>query len=420
MLALLGGEPAITFKFNPYVTIGNEEELACLRVLRSGSLSAFYGSDCKEFYGGREVLALESEWADYFQVEHAISVNSNTSGLICALGAIGLEPGDEVIVSPWTMCASATSILVWNALPVFADIEPETFNLDPISIENKITKKTKAIVVPDIFGHSANLLEIMAIAKKYNLFVIEDAAQAPGALYMGRAVGTVGDIGVYSLNYHKHIHSGEGGVCVTNHPDLAEKIRLIRNHAEAVVSERKLKNITNMVGFNFRLTELQAAIAREQLRKLSRLLKKKQDEAQYLISGLNGLPGLRLPVIKKDCTHAFYLFPMILGGSYVKKREFLVKALRAEGLPFISEGYANIHLLEIFQRKIAYGSNGFPWNVYDIDHHIDYQRGTCPVAEDLHANSFFSMEHCLFDYDQRALDGIVSVFKKVWQYFDEG
>src|SRR5262249_27529008 len=159
-----------------------------------------------------------------FGVRHAVAVNSATSGLIAAVGAAGIEPGDEVIVSPWTMAASATAILVWNAIPVFADIEPDTFNLDPALVEANVTPRTRAIRVPDIFGHAAQLDPLMAIADRHRLKVIEDAAQTPSALYHGRRVGTISHIGVYSLNFHKHIHTGEGGVCVTNDAALAERL----------------------------------------------------------------------------------------------------------------------------------------------------------------------------------------------------
>ena len=207
---------------------------AVKKIVESGILSQYLGEWDADFYGGPQVREFEERWSDYFKIKNSIAVNSCTSGLIIALGAIDLQPGDEVIVSPWTMSASATAILVWNAIPVFADIEDETFNLDPVSIEKNITPYTKAIVVTNIFGHPASLYEIMAIAKKYKLKVIEDNAQAPGALYHDKYTGCVSDIGVFSLNYHKHIHTGEGGMCVTNNDELAERMLLIRNHAEAV------------------------------------------------------------------------------------------------------------------------------------------------------------------------------------------
>ena len=266
-LAINGGQATRRKPFPEYRVIGKEEEKAVIKVLKSGVLSKFLGSWDKLFYGGKEVRALEKEWARYFKVKHAISVNSCTSGLYSAVGACQIGPGDEVIVSPYTMAATATSILIFNAVPVFADIEEDYFCLDPRSVEKKITKRTKAIMAVDIFGQPYDVRRINQIAKKHKLLVIEDCAQAPGAKYKDKFAGTLGDIGVFSLNYHKHIHTGEGGMVVTNNDKLAEKVRLIRNHAEAVVRGKGVKDLANMVGYNFRMTEIEAAIARCQLKK---------------------------------------------------------------------------------------------------------------------------------------------------------
>lgn len=419
-LALHDGTPVIDYAFQRYNTIGKEEAVAVQKVIESGILSQFVGCWCEDFYGGSKIQELEKNWAEYFKVKHAVTVNSNTSGLIVALGAIGIEPGDEVIVSPWTMSASATAILVWNAIPVFADIEPETFNLDPISIEKNITPHTKAIMVPDIFGHSADLDAIMAIAKKHGLKVIEDCAQAPGALYNGKFVGTNADIGVFSLNYHKHIHTGEGGVCVTNNKELAERMQLIRNHAEAVVADREVSNYANLIGFNFRMTEIEAAIGIEQLKKLSQLVAKKQHCADRLTAGLKKLKGLKTPFIKQDCTHVYYTYPLVIDSNVLgADRETIIKALEAEGVPALSAGYANIHLLPIYQRKIAYGNQGFPWSSDIYKGRVTYQKGICPVAESLHDNNFFNVEVCVYDYTDKDIDLILEAFAKVWDNIDQ-
>src|SRR5574344_1647548 len=250
ILAINGGKKVRTELFPAYRVIGKEEEDAVVKVLRSGILSKYLGCWADDFYGGPQVQALEKEWAEYFGVKHAISMNSATSALYCAAGAIGLNPEDEVIVSPYTMAASATAPLIYNAVPIFADIEEEYFCLDVESIEAKITPKAKAIIVVDIFGQPYDAERINALAKKHNLYVIEDTAQAPGAKYKGKYAGTLGDIGVFSLNYHKHIHCGEGGIIVTDNDELAERLRLIRNHAEAVVDAKGTTDLVNMVGFN--------------------------------------------------------------------------------------------------------------------------------------------------------------------------
>ena len=234
-LAVHGGLKTINKNFRKYNSIGLEEKNAAIKVIESGVLSKFLGVWSPDFFGGPMVQDFERECQKFFNVKHAVVVNSWTSGLIAAVGAIGIEPGDEVIVSPWTMSASATAILHWNAIPVFADIDKRTFCLDPKSIESNITEFTKAIMVVDIFGYSADMNSIMMLAEKYNLKVISDSAQAPGAIYYGKYAGTLADIGGYSLNFHKHINTGEGGILVTNNDNYADKLRLIRNHAEVVV-----------------------------------------------------------------------------------------------------------------------------------------------------------------------------------------
>ncbi|MDA9199961.1 DegT/DnrJ/EryC1/StrS family aminotransferase [Candidatus Pelagibacter sp.] len=305
-LALFDGPKSIISPFKRYNSIGKEEAEAARLVVESGNLSQFLGGWEPDFFGGPKVQTFEKKCAEYFGVKHAITVNSWTSGLIAAIGAIGIEPGDEVIVPTWTMCASATAILHWNAIPVFADIDPDSYCIDPASIEANITVHTKAIMAVDIFGQSADMNKIMSIAQKHNLKVISDTAQAPGALYKNKMAGTQAHIGGYSLNYHKHIHTGEGGILVTDNDELAEKLQLIRNHAESVIDAKGTNNLTNMIGYNFRLGEIECAIGIEQLKKLKTLINSRQNVANKLTKGLAGLSGLHTPIVKKDFTHVYY------------------------------------------------------------------------------------------------------------------
>jgi len=418
-LALFGGPKTINRPFAPYRSIGQEEVNAARAVVETGVLSRFLGSWDPDFYGGEQVQAFERAWERYFSVRHAVTVNSATSGLIAAVGAAGLEPGDEVIVSPWTMSASATAILIWNAIPVFADIEDETYNLNPIAVEKKITPYTRAIMVSDIFGHAADLDAIMALAGKYRLKVIEDAAQSPGALYKGRYAGTVAHIGVFSLNYHKHIHTGEGGVCVTNDTALAERLQLIRNHAEAVVGDKGVGDLSNMIGFNFRITEIEAAIGVEQLKKLNVLTSRRTEVADRLSAGLTGLKGLRPPVVKKDCTNVYYVYPLLYSPEETSlPRDQVFKALVAEGVP-ITDRYANIHLLPIYQKKMAYGTKGFPWSADFYKGNVSYEKGICPVAETLQDRRFLGIGMCINTYTDQDVDLIIEAFRKVWHHLDQ-
>lgn len=414
-LALFGGPKAITTPFQRYNSIGQEEVKAARLVVESGSLSQFLGCWEPDFFGGPKVQAFEKQCAEYFGVKHAITVNSWTSGLIAAIGAVGIEPGDEVIVPPWTMCASATAILHWNAIPVFADIDPETYCLDPVSVEANITPYTKAIMAVDIFGQSADMDALMDIADKHGLKIISDTAQAPGALYKGKAAGTLAHIGGYSLNYHKHIHTGEGGVLVTNDDVLAEKLQLIRNHAEGVVGGKGVTDLTNMLGYNFRLGEIECAIGIEQLKKLKGFVTSRQHAADKLTQGLAGLHGLKTPLVQADCTHVYYVYPMQLDiGLLGVSRARLIEALEAEGLVGLAAGYANIHLLPMYQQKMAYGSNGFPWSSDICRRDVSYAKGICPVAETLHDSTYLGFEMCLHQLSDPEVDAMVRAFRKVW------
>lgn len=418
-LALFGGPKIIQTTFKRYNSIGAEEVEAARQVVESGVLSQFLGVWHEDFYGGPKVREFECACASYFGVKHAVTVNSATSGLIAAVGAIGIEPGDEVIVSPWTMCASATAILHWNAIPVFADIEPDTFNLDPKSVEANITPYTKAIMAVDIFGHSADMDALMAIAARHGLKVISDAAQAPGAFYKGKYAGTMAHVGSYSLNYHKHIHTGEGGILVTDDDAICERLQLIRNHAEAVVSGKGVTNLANMIGYNFRLGEIECAIGIEQLRKLKKYVASRQHSAERLTAGLNGLAGLRPPVIKPNCSHAYYVYPMLLDvDSLGVSHDRICDALTAEGVEGLSPRYVNLHLLPMYQQKMAYGSQGFPWTSEICHRDVSYRHGICPVAEELQEKSYLGFAMCLNDLSDEDMDLIVAAFRKVWKQLE--
>ncbi|WP_224703631.1 DegT/DnrJ/EryC1/StrS family aminotransferase [Devosia aquimaris] len=418
-LALFGGTPAIAAPLEPFHSIGEDEVNAASAVIRSGVLSAYIGAPGEGFMGGPHVKAFEAKAAKYFGVRNVVAVNSWTSGLIAAVGAIGIEPGDEIITTPWTMAATATAILHFNGIPVFADIDPVTFNIDPASVEKLISPRTRAIMAVDIFGQSADMRALRAIADKHGIKLLSDTAQAPGALQDNKYAGTLADIGGYSLNYHKHIHSGEGGIIVTEDDRLADRMRLIRNHAEAVIRSSDPAELNNMLGYNFRMGEIEAAIASVQLDKLAARVASRQKAAEAFTRGIADLPGLTPPVTAPGNTNVYYVYGMKLDVDALGvSRERLVEALRAEGVPWLMAGYQNVHLYPLFQHKIAYGSKGFPWNQPFVSRDIDYSRGICPVAEDLHARTFLGLNLCMGEYGDADIANLVAAFHKVWGNLD--
>lgn len=414
-LALFGGGKAVTAKFKNHNPLGLQEQISAYKVLRSGVLSKFLGTWSQDFYGGPKVQEFEKLASEIFCTKNAISVNSWTSGLIAAIGAVGVEPGDEVIVTPWSMSASIAAVLHWGGIPVFADIDPYEFNIDPKRVREKISGRTKAILVADIFGKSANVQELMKLAKEHDLKVISDTAQAPGSTSKGKFSGTLAHIGGISLNYHKHIHTGEGGILFTDDDDLAFKMKLIRNHAESVVSGAQVDDISNLIGFNFRLGELEAAIGISQLRKLSKIIREKQVLANELTRELTGLRGLILPKINCDLENVYYVYPLLIDKSFIcVPRAIIVKALRAEGVPGLSEGYQNLHLLPVFQQKRAFGKQGFPWN-QAIDTSYDYSKGICPIAESYHDELFIGFGITGLELKKKHIAQIGAAFRKVWE-----
>lgn len=423
-LAINGGNKVRTRLFPAYKYIGDEEIEAVVSTMKSGILSKFIGGFHPDFNGGDQVKALEAAWSMKYKVDHALAVNSATSGLIAALGALEISPGDEVIVGPYSMSISATAPLFYGAIPVFADLDPLTFNMSAGSIEKCITNRTKAIIVVDLFGQIYDHEAINAIAKKHGIPIIEDASQAPGAHSQGIMAGSFGDIGVFSLNYHKHIHSGEGGIVVTNNPDLATRIRLIRNHAEAVVEGMGYSNLINMVGYNFRMTELEAAIARVQLGKMEELIDQRIANVHYLESILQEIPYLKMPYVSPGTKHVYYKHAMRfdekLAGVH---RNHFFEAVKAELMPIelreseginISMGYVKpIYLLPLFQKQVALGREGFPFKSPYTNSELKYGRGTCPVCEDLHFETLVSHEYMRPPMTKVDLDDFAQAILKV-------
>lgn len=420
-LAIKGGALTRSESFVPRRTMGYSEKKAVMEVMESGELSGFFGSPGPQWLGGKKVKQFERKWADNYGYKHAISVNSWTTGLMTAVGAMGIGPGDEVIVSPYTMSASATAILFYGGIPVFADIDPETFNITAATIEERISPRTRAIMVVHIFGQTAEMEAIMELACKHNLKVIEDGAQSPGVKYKGKPICSFGDIGGFSLNYHKHIHTGEGGMLVTNDDQVALRCQLIRNHGENLVEVQQMQDLSNMLGANYRLTELQAAIGVVQLDRLDGYVTHRQRLAAHFAMLLDTIPGLTPAKVAEGAEHAYYLYPVRYDAAVTGiSRKAFVDAVNAE-LPPVNvweqtgfiEGYIKpLYLAPLYQKKIAMGQVGFPWNV-NAGVEYNYAKGICPVAERMYDEELIYTPLMREPLKESDIDDFVAAIKKV-------
>lgn len=438
-LALCGGMLARTKPFNSSVVIDKIERELVSQVLERREFSRFMGSPSADidemlvmpsldaekyegqyftFLGGQMVRKFEADFAEKFGVPYAMAVNSATSGLAAALGAAGLGPGDEVITTCMSFNATATSILFFNSIPVFVDVDPETFCLDPQEVEKAITSKTRAILVVHLLGNSADMDEILAIAKKHNLVVIEDCAQAPGTKYKGQYVGTLGDLGVFSFQETKNMMTGEGGMVITKNPRLAKKVRLIRNHGESIPDAAwEKEELVNIVGMNFRMTEMEAALGIGQLQKLDESNRVRTENAHFLRNELKNLPGLSLPHYCEDTVpHVFAMF------YDAKKtgidRQKILSALRAEGIPVGSGYLRTMYENPIFLKKIAYGKDQCPWSCHLYNSKREYNAGDCPVAEGLLREKFIWFYHINRPNGIEDMKTVVEAFQKVFNQLD--
>ncbi|MBU4222562.1 MAG: DegT/DnrJ/EryC1/StrS family aminotransferase [Euryarchaeota archaeon] len=293
--------------------IGEEEINAVTEVMRSGTIAE-----------GQKVKDFEAAFADHTGTSHAVAVNSGTAALHAALLSHNIGAGDEVITTPFTFVATSNSVLFTGARPVFADIDEKTFNIDPESIIEKITPRTKAIIPVHLYGQAADMKKIMEIAEDHDLIVIEDACQAHGATYEGRKVGSFGT-GTFSFYPTKNMTTGEGGMITTDDKNIAQRARMIRSHGS------KQRYFHEMLGYNLRMTDIAAAIGLVQLRKLDDFNRARISNARYLSEKLNKITGLKLPVIDRRCGHVFHQYTLRISSSSVSRDE-VVSFLNNKGI----------------------------------------------------------------------------------------
>lgn len=416
-LAINGGNPVRRRPWIDNYTCGDEEKKAAARAIDSGYLSKFEGSFTPDppfsFWGGPFIQELEERWSNYYGSRYAVSMNSATSGLYAALGALEIGYGDEVIVSPSTMTACAIGPLLYGAIPIFADVERKTGAIDCDSIEKLITPRTRCIIVVHQYGIPANMDRMLGICKKHNIKIIEDCAQAHAAKYKNRFVGTIGDIGVFSLNVNKTIQTGEGAVCITNDEDIRYRLALIRNHAEAVVGPGKYTNLINLIGFNLRLTEVQAAIGIEQLKKLDHLTKQRLEMVHYLNEKLKNFDFLEVVEDAEGCVNTYYQYPVLyLEDVTGIPIEDFRKAICEEGCYFF-RGHIPLYYQPVYQTKTVY-KHGYPFTAPENrDIKTNYFSGACPVAERLRDHELLRNEHIRPPNSLSDMDEIVKIFGKV-------
>ena len=385
-LALTGGEktvPAELIKYWPWVT--EEDREAMIRVIDSGRYW-----QCMTPPNGPEIHGLEAEWAEYVGAKYCIAESSGTSAIHSAVAGAGIEAGDEVIVPAYSYIASASPILYQNGIPIFVDVDPDTYNVDPGEIEEKINEKTKAIVAVDLHGLPADYAPIREVAGRYGLKIIEDGSQAQGATYEGVRVGNLGDVAGVSLNGGKNLSGGEGGLFTTSDEGAYDRANKLRQCGEIARPGEPWQRTYVALGWNYRYNEVMAAFVRSELRRLDEMNDARRENCVFLRDALSDIPVLKLQKIPSNCTHVFFFFAARLDpqgvGAKVDVRAFrdtVVDALTAEGIPMMEgEGVSGPMPLpghSVFYAKNAYGK-GCPWSCPHSRDGITYDPEDYPVS----------------------------------------
>lgn len=320
--------------------IEDEEIGSVRRVLESGMLAQ-----------GEEVKKFEEEFSNYLGIDYVLGVSNGTSALDLSFKVLGVSNGDEVITTPFSFIASANSILFQGAKPVFADINKKTFNLDPEKVKEKITNKTKAIEVVHLFGQPVNIKPFQEIAEDHDLYLVEDCAQAHGATYKNKKVGTFGDIATFSLYATKNMTTGEGGLITTNNNKLANKIKKLRNHGQ------NKKYLHEELGRNERMTNIEAAIGRKQLKKLENLNQKRRKNAKNLNKKIKKIKELKTPHTNPKTKHVYHQYVIRVKDEFPLSRNELSEELNDRGIG------TGIHYPRPIHHQPLYQKRGYPSDI---------------------------------------------------------
>ncbi len=404
----------------PWPPITQAEIDAVVAVLRRGNL----WGPMEE-----EVLGLQEDFARYIGAKHALVLNSGTAALHACVCAVGVEAGDEVITPAYSFWASSQAILAHHGIPIFVDIEPDSMNMDPAKIEEKITDHTKALMPVHVHGLCADVDPINEIAKKYNLAVIEDAAQAAGGKYKGRSAGLLGDIAGFSLNGSKNLPAGEGGIVTTNNNELYERARQMAMFGEKVVPRGSIRLYdAQIMGFNYRNNEMADAFCRSMLRRYDELQALRRKNVKFLNTELAKIKGVRPPEEPEGYVHTWHLYkirlyPEQLGITDIHVKRFrwaVQKTLQKEGVHLFEWHNMPVPAQKIFMKRDAYGK-GVPWtcgHASEQARNMVYDPFDYPVTIDMFDRSF-CFEPIYPPNDLELMQLTVEAFHKVFDNLDE-
>lgn len=412
-LAINGYQPVRKKPFPSWPYFLEEEKKAVREVLDSGNANYWtgprgpYGLGPKGPYGrGKE---FEKKFAEYLAVKHAIAVNSGTSALHAALAAANIGAGDEVIVPPLTFIATASCVLQQLAIPVFADVEWETHNIDPEAVRKAVTNRTKAIIPVHLSGHPAEMDEIMEIAEENDLVVVEDCAQAHGAEYKGRKVGTIGHINAFSFCQDKIFTTGgEGGMVATNSDEYAEIVRAFCHYSGS----------GGRLGFNYRMIEMQSAIGLVWLEKLDQFVKKRRENARYLTDHLASIEGIHPLVERPHVKHSYYRYVCTLDLDKLKvTKDRFIEAVAAEGVPIQRHTTSQLYMDPTFQKQLGYGRSQCPFKCPLYKGKLNYKENLCPTSERIGRETFRLLVHPTIEKEDladviAAVDKVYKAYKK--------
>lgn len=415
-LAINGGERTIPedFKFKVWPEITQVDHDYVLSSLKGDNHA--WGPNC---------IQLGEEWRQWNGHKFALATNSGTAALHMAISACGVGPGDEVITTTTSWTSTATSILHHNAIPEFCEIDWDTMLMDPQRLEEKITPRTKAIIVVHYWGLPCDMHPILEIARKYNLYVIEDACQAHGSLYLGKKAGTIGHCAAFSLNQNKNFSAGEGGLFATDDEDLLVKARALMNFGEMTAPEAHRDYHSYSMGWMYRINDLTAAFARAQLTRLTQTNRQAVGNFLKLKHGLEGLPGAQLPVSNAKQTTNGYAFVIRVNPEQVSIqadlspfRDAVVNALTAEGVPVASVRWL-LPAHTVIQAKNGYGK-GCPWSCNFYDQNIDYNLSQYPLSiKNMDASIQIAINGHRPPNSDVELDYIIAGVRKVFENLDQ-